>query len=208
MTEQEWFNYSDPTPMLEWLRDKVSDRKLRLFACGYFRRIWHLVTERRCQKIVEISELYADGVVKRQALSGARQKGWNATVTATAWNVGDDNAWIAATRTAENYHYRDILAADEWKQDQSTLLRCIFGNPFRPIVLDSSWLTPSVLGLAQAAYDERCLPSGTLDKTRLAILGDCLEDAGCRDSDILSHLRHPGEHVRGCWVLDLLLGKK
>ena len=61
--------------------------------------------------------------------------------------------------------------------------------------------------LATAAYEERILPAGTLDSDRLAVLADALEDAGCDNEDILSHLRGPGPHVRGCWVVDLLLGK-
>ena len=61
--------------------------------------------------------------------------------------------------------------------------------------------------LAQAADDERILPAGTLEPDRLAILADALEDAGCTDSEILNHCRWPGSHIRGCWVLDLLLSK-
>jgi hypothetical protein len=64
-----------------------------------------------------------------------------------------------------------------------------------------------VVALAQAAYDHRTLPSG-LDRTTLAVLADALEEAGCTDPDLLIHLRGPGPHVRGCWALDLLLGKE
>jgi hypothetical protein len=54
--------------------------------------------------------------------------------------------------------------------------------------------------MAQAIYNERGFD-------RLPILGDALEDAGCTDRDILDHCRGPGPHVRGCWAVDLLLGK-
>jgi hypothetical protein len=64
-----------------------------------------------------------------------------------------------------------------------------------------------VLALAQATYDGRTLPAGTLEPDRLAVLADALEDAGCTDAAILGHLRGPGPHVRGCWALDLILGK-
>jgi hypothetical protein len=64
-----------------------------------------------------------------------------------------------------------------------------------------------VTGLAPAAYEERALPSGELDPARLAVLADALEDTGCADSEVLGHLRGPGPHVRGCWALDLILGK-
>jgi hypothetical protein len=64
-----------------------------------------------------------------------------------------------------------------------------------------------VVRLAQAAYEERQMPAGTLDNTRLAVLADALEEAGCDNADILAHCRSGGEHVRGCWVVDLILGK-
>jgi hypothetical protein len=88
------------------------------------------------------------------------------------------------------------------------LLREIFGNPFRPVSVRPAWLAwndGAVPRLARAAYEERSLPAGTLDRARLAVLADALEEAGCADPDILSHLRG-GPHVRGCWAIDLLLG--
>jgi hypothetical protein len=94
---------------------------------------------------------------------------------------------------------------------QTDLLRCIFGLlPFRQVTISPlvlSWNDAVVVRLAQAAYEERHLPSGTLDNCRLAILADALEEAGCTNRDILGHCRGPGPHVRGCWVVDLLLGK-
>lgn len=62
--------------------------------------------------------------------------------------------------------------------------------------------------LASLAYEHPVLPSGHLDSARLAVLSDALEEAGCDDAEILSHLRSPGPHVRGCWALDLVLGKE
>jgi hypothetical protein len=95
---------------------------------------------------------------------------------------------------------------DEPVRAQTNLLRDIFGNPFRPVILDPAWRTADVLTLARAAYDERPLPAGTLDPARLALLTDALEEAGCSNTDILGHLRSPGPHIRGCWALDLVLG--
>src|SRR5262249_28262495 len=88
------------------------------------------------------------------------------------------------------------------------LLHEVFGNPFRSISFVPSWRTTAVVTLARAAYDDRVLPAGTLDPDRLAVLSDALEEAGCDNADVLAHLRGPGPHVRGCWVLDLLLDKK
>jgi hypothetical protein len=86
-------------------------------------------------------------------------------------------------------------------------LRDIVGNPFRPVTIDTSWQTPTALGLAQVAYDVRRLPSGELDPQRLSVLADALEDVGCANRQILDHLRGPGPHVRGCFALDFLLEK-
>lgn len=90
------------------------------------------------------------------------------------------------------------------------LLHCLIGNPFRLARVRPAWLTwdgGTVPRLAQAAYHERHLPTGTLGADRLTVLADALEEAGCIDQDILSHLRGPGPHFRGCWVVDLVLGK-
>src|SRR5262249_39052390 len=92
----------------------------------------------------------------------------------------------------------------------AALLRDIVGNPFRPVTLGPAWLVcpgGTVLKLAQACYDDRLLPSGHLDRERLAVLGDALEEAGCTDAGLLGHLRSPGPHVHGCWGLDAGLGK-
>ena len=82
-------------------------------------------------------------------------------------------------------------------------------NSFGPSpALDSPLLTPDILALARGIYEERQLPEGTLDPARLAALADALKDAGCTNADILNHLRGPSPHVRGCYVLDLLLGRQ
>jgi hypothetical protein len=97
------------------------------------------------------------------------------------------------------------------ESEQPALFREVIGNPFRPVSISPSvltWNDATVVRLAQAAYEERHLPAGTLDTNRLAVLADALEEAGCSDADILSHLRGPGPHVRGCWAVDLLLGKE
>ena len=103
------------------------------------------------------------------------------------------------------------IAADAEKARQCDILRDIIGNPFRPVAFNTAWSpwnNGTVSKLAQAAYDDRQLPSGHLDAVRLAILADALEEAGCQGTAILEHCRGPGPHVRGCWALDLILGKE
>src|SRR5262249_43105057 len=90
------------------------------------------------------------------------------------------------------------VRADERYQCFATLLRDIIGNPFRPVALDPSWLTPVVQAVAQVIYDERQFAD-------LPVLADALEDAGCDNRDLLDHCREPGEHVRGCWSVDLVV---
>jgi hypothetical protein len=95
---------------------------------------------------------------------------------------------------------------------QAALLRDIFGPlPFRQVRIDPAWLTwngGAVRKLAEAAYEQRSLPDGTLESHRLAVLADALEEAGCTEPDVLGHCRQQEkQHVRGCWVVDLLLGR-
>jgi hypothetical protein len=88
----------------------------------------------------------------------------------------------------------------EYHRQQALLLRDIIGNPFRPVTTDPSWLTSAVVSLARGIYTDRAFD-------RLPILADALQDAGCEDAEVLAHCRGPGPHVRGCWALDLVLGK-
>jgi hypothetical protein len=105
-----------------------------------------------------------------------------------SFSGGPPDPVYQATKTAE---YRE----------QANLLHEVIGNPFRPVTLDPSWLAATVQNLAAAIYEERAFD-------RLPILADALEDAGCGNQDILGHCRSGGEHMRGCWVLDLLLQKE
>jgi hypothetical protein len=86
-------------------------------------------------------------------------------------------------------------------RQQPGLLRDIFGNPFRPVTLDPSWLTSPVRQLAKGIYSDRAFD-------RMPILADALQDAGCDNEDELNHLRNDGPHVRGYWALDLILVKE
>jgi hypothetical protein len=85
--------------------------------------------------------------------------------------------------------------------EQCRLLRDIFCNPFRSAAVDPSWLTPKVNRLTQTIYDDQVFD-------RMLELANALEEGGCTNKEILQHCRQQGVHVRGCWVVDLLLGKK
>ena len=231
MTESEWLACTDPQPMLEFLRDRASDRKRRLFTCACCRRVWEALTDERSRSAVEAAERYADGLAGRGELAAKAEAGASAASAAASARAREavvspvphvTQAALAATgERAEQAMRADatIWAAwatseaarvpDQERRHQCALLRDLFGAvPFRPVTASPAWRTPQVVALAQAAYDQRELPSGTLDGARLAVLADALEEAGCTDADILGHLRGPGPHVRGCWVVDALLGRE
>ena len=84
---------------------------------------------------------------------------------------------------------------------EARILRDLIGNPFRSVALDPRWQSETVLALATGIYAERAFD-------RMPILADALEEAGCDNADILTHCRGNGPHVRGCWVVDLILGKQ
>jgi hypothetical protein len=121
---------------------------------------------------------------------------------------GGNWQWVADTEVEEANGYAVLAAFTTAQAKNCELIRDIFGNPFRPAALDPAWLTAPVLALALAAYEERTLPAGTLDASRLAVLADALEEAGCDNAEVLMHLRSPGPHVRGCFPVDLILGKR
>jgi hypothetical protein len=81
-----------------------------------------------------------------------------------------------------------------------SLVREVFGNPFRPVTINPSWLTPTVLALATGIYADKAFD-------RMPILADALQEAGCDNGELLNHCRESGEHVRGCWVIDIILSK-
>jgi hypothetical protein len=242
MTEAEWDACADPTPLLEFLRGKGSERKLRLFACACCRSVWPCMTDERGRRAVEVAERFADGAATAEEMLAAAHGAGTAEYDAAV--DGEDVAgegqslsnamaaayWAAASaeKAAQVASWggypvaltsKDAVSAAAWialaagKEEQESdqegarvraaqvrLVRCVFGNPFRPPRVEPEWLAwngGTVVQLAQAIYDERAFD-------RLPILADALEDAGCHDTDILAHCRQPGEHVRGCWVVDLV----
>lgn len=209
-----WGRSEHPRHMLGLLREagRPSDRVLQLFACACVRQVWDHLTDERGRRAIEAAEHYADVPEEDRVLSLLEvMRIWDAA--GAEWGViHDPMRWAT--------EYSDWAAAfasepgrqEERRRSQAALLRDLFGDPFRqPPAVDPAWLTwndGTLRKLAAAAYEHRFLPSGHLDPARLALFADALEDAGCRtDAEILTHLRGEGPHVRGCWAVDLLLGR-
>lgn len=232
MDEEQWLACNKTAVLFRSLRSLMGSRWRRwlLFNCACSRRVWHLLGKGG-RKFLETVEQYADAqppptrTVLWEWEKKARQEPFD-----SPWLNPDHRACIAASNAASSVKREDNSTAEEaaiaiarlaprGSKDtakaaeqavQCVILRDIFGNPFRPAPHSPAWLTwnaATVPRLAHAAYDERILPAGTLNNTRLLILADALEEAGCTDEQILTHLRSDGEHYRGCWVIDLLLGK-
>jgi hypothetical protein len=234
MTEDQWLELDNPQSILTFLRRRASQRKARLFACACLRRSRYLLTPRYL-RAVEISESYADAQISAEEIAieravvhqlvarssrHYRALPWSLNVqrqfarrgviqvlepTSDSIFIDARGCWVVARSSAEaeKKRFHELVA-------RCSLLRDLFGNPFRPAIIDPvclTWNDAAVVRLAQASYDERILPAGTLDNVRLAVLADALEEAGCTDEQILTHLRSGGEHYRGCFVIDALLGK-
>jgi hypothetical protein len=209
--------------MLAFFDGKASERKLRLFAAACCRRIWDGIPELCSRPAVEISESYADGRANDKELEAAflaADRAHSTTLLHESWST---RLFRDAARLAAHPEIRGLadgtataaaMAAagrgeDFWRKSaseqahQCILLRDIFGNPFRSVALAFSWLSwhdGLLVSMAQQMYDSR-------DFADLPVLADALEEAGCTNQDILGHCRSGGVHVRGCWVVDLVLGK-
>ena len=188
MTEEEWLACTDPQLMLAFMAGGGWDAVRRVNAG---RKLWlfRLACARRAP----------DGLTAGQ---------WQAVRAAEATPDADQAGGEATDEIDKCQLFLIVFCkALTAGAELAGLLREVLGNPFRPVSLDPSWRTADVLSLAQAAYEERTLPAGTLEPARLALLADALEDADCDNEEILGHLRGEGPHVRGCYALDLVLGR-
>lgn len=213
----------------------TSERKLRLFACACCRRIWNLLTDERSRDAVLVAERFADSRATERELGAAQRSAGNASsdISDAHWDgtwdsldvpfipaasaafltvVPGDTQWdeytpyvpdaeevaLNCTRAAGFAGGPAAVQAEE--AAQRALFHEIMGNPFRPVHLDRPSLPREVILFARTIYLERHFD-------RMSELAADLERAGCIDQGILEHCRGPGPHVRGCWVIDLLLGK-
>ena len=231
MTEAEWLRSEVPEPMIQLASERASARKLYLLAVGLWDRFPDLSWSADWRTAVRVAERYADGRATRQEL-GALWAVWvgkrpshpmpikefildmcldaltepdPGNAVYLALRCVADMGHILSGRWAANLDRvlggrAPVYGRPEVVPEAVSLIRCVVGNPFRPVVAAPSWRTSTVLALARQMYKAR-------EFSALPILADALQDAGCDNADVLDHCRGPGPHVRGCWVVDLVLGK-
>jgi hypothetical protein len=222
MTEEEWLSDErDLTPLLIALQGRAtglppgfrsSARKERLLAVACSRS--EFVKDRRLHRAIEVVERFADGLTTEDEIQKAREAAYGMP------SGPERSSAVVLLAPRERIHLASVFTNAEWLEMahlpsklpmtgmrlaqrkiwriQASLLRDIFGNPFRPVAVDPGWRRLNVVSLAEAIYTDRAFD-------RLPLLAGALEDAGCTDADLLGHLRGPGPHVRGCWAVDLLL---
>jgi hypothetical protein len=215
LDEADWLECTRPDVLLAFLRGKATDRKFRLFAVACCRRFGAGLARDESRAAAAVAERLAEGQADAEEAARVRAT-LEAALNADAFADGIE---YVAARTASAALDPDPVDAAEvaarvgvvgpaeetWpsRREQAELVREVFGNPFRAVTVDLGWLTANdgvALKLARTAYREQAFD-------RLPILADALEDAGCTNADVLGHCREAGVHVRGCWLLDHLLGK-
>ncbi|HVK15808.1 MAG TPA: hypothetical protein VM533_02605 [Fimbriiglobus sp.] len=224
--EAAWLNCRAPIDGLPVVAKTASPRRLRLFAVACVRRVEDLCPAELAGPVraaVEQAELFSDGKLTRTQLRQAREQ-FDAGYFSDEMTEGEVYAGDAVYAALESKldrvldapllveytvpglaHDQGLPPTDPHRRAaelavQVRLMHDVFGNPFRPVTFDSAWRTSTAVGLARTMYESR-------DFAAMPILADALEEAGCNSADVLAHCRGDGSHVRGCWVVDLVLGK-
>jgi hypothetical protein len=220
MIEEEWLTSTKSWKLLRFLESqKLPDRKWRLFACASVRRVWHLVTEPTARQAVEVAERYADGQVELKELEQvcytASKRAWpsqrgyapyTADFVASQTGLYDTHpgcgvgaSWVAGmvweVIMAVTGGYSESNDA-EWHAEECRLLRHIFGNPFKTDSATGSWPS-TIVEITATVYDGQ--------DNRL-VLADALEEVG--HQELAEHFRKEEWHPKGCFAMDLILGKK
>jgi hypothetical protein len=199
MNEEQWLACDNATAMFEFVRRTASERKLRLFACALCETYRREFPDERSRAAVETAYRVADGRASESERAAAY-------AAARAFVAGSIPAYAVGTRDQFTQVPFLVLARFRHHSDSNPIpavcfgLRELFGNPFGRVAIDQNWLTSTVVAIAREMYESR-------DFGAMPILADALQDAGCDSADILDHCRWPEPHARGCWVVDLVLGK-
>ena len=196
MIEAEWLTCDDAQQMFRAIPGELlANRKLLLFTVATLRTpVSDAKPDAEWLARLELTERLADGewVIAQLRFRWGIQKGGHAPPE-------HPHEW-ASNLIGIACHPKRLAHLSSWRGVMPAYLCDIFGNPFRPVTFPA-WRTDTVLSLARQMYESR-------DFYPMPILADALQDAGCDNNDVLNHCRQPGEHVRGCWVVDLILGKQ
>jgi hypothetical protein len=226
MTRKSWLSCTDPERMIDFLWEKASERKKRLFACACCRRLWdywngvthtnreaattHRRWVRALRNAVQVAERYADAQATGAELEQATSVAGSGDAVAFAF-IDCATGGLPGGTTNALRDVASLAVSGMWEVGeqegtaetaaQAHLLREIFGNPFLPVTFSPEWRTNTAVSLARQMDESR-------DFSAMSILADALQDCDCNSADILNHCRGAGPHVRGCWVVDLVLGKE
>lgn len=206
-----WLTSSDPEALWKSL-PAISDRKARLWGAACCRLLVAPTTRTQRYEqfrnwlsapgwppIIEAAEEYADGVIDRATLRQTR-KGIVSGGPHDVFRIVSGVTRFSSTAAFWTVNSNSGKFGAPSRDEMCGLMRDVLGNPFRPVVFELSWRTTDAVGLARAMYDSR-------NFSAMPILADALEDAGCDSGEVLAHCRGDGPHVRGCWVVDLVLTK-
>ena len=203
--------------MLEFIRDGASERRLRLAITACVRVFWEQIND-DLRAVVTKAEMCADragGTDEIRACGRHLYEDYG-----SPRSPPENRNWLESSNRSQalfslvfatTYSPSLLSRLDKcsvWnygiplvKHQLPDILRDIFGNPFRPVPIDPSWLSPMVVSLALGIYEEKAFD-------RMPILADALQDTGCENIEVLQHCRGNVPHVRGCRLIDLLLGKE
>lgn len=207
---------------------RLTERKQRLLACACVRRVEGMLSAPVLRAVIDASEAFADGGLTLDDLEAAFRAASAASKALPPHSPVALAAW-AATRTATHPQYcvRRFDRQETLHLSQIVTEALIPGDgPFDPRVADARqveadahqrlledielpdvavfaprWRSDAVLSMARGMYESR-------DFHPIPILADALQDAGCEEETLLTHCLGPGPHVRGCWVVDLVLEKR
>jgi hypothetical protein len=200
MTKNGWFQGVDPRKMVRFLKRypefRPTTRKQILFACACSRSIWDRITSPKARELVEHYERGADDMASYMDKI-------NATFREVAWELEIPANAVALACKAMKAMDAALTVPGVTPASLCFLVREIFGSPFRQVKIDPDWLSwngGTVRAASLSIYQDSAFD-------QLPVLADALEDAGCNDAHLLTHLRSSGPHYRGCWALDELLGR-
>jgi hypothetical protein len=216
VTEQEWLALEDPRLLDYELSKRIPDRKFWLYGAACCQTVWHLLGEPAQQAVGVVGMVadghfgYADGAFDSSECKRCEQMIHHllaAGPDAASGGVVANSVVSWALNLGYVAVQKVILCSQNASHVSGTplrfyadLLHCLVGNPFRSVPVDPAWLTSNVIAIATDIYAERAF-------ARLPILGDALVAAGCRSDELLGHVRSPGPHDRGCWAVDVVLGR-